>query len=240
MARRVAWERLSWALAFGAATTIALACLIARWYEYIPVAIFVLKHGPYGWTNVCPSHFGAATWRWRPLRGLETVNVTLWRVEQVARWQFRPSFNYRITDRTDPPHWSTPIDDAVRVARKAFPNSDLALSLHEYNEVAAGWPFLAMRATDLVPEASRSVLDSWRAGITLGSKRSGPRVIPLYPIWTGFLADTLVFAVPWYGAMLTLRHLRRRLNARYNRCPHCKYSLVGLTASICPECGTPR
>ena len=69
------------------------------------------------------------------------------------------------------------------------------------------------------------------------------RGLPIAPIWTGFLFNTLFYAALLYAAILALPlslvPLRRRLRARRGRCPKCNYDLAGLTGP-CPECGGER
>ena len=65
----------------------------------------------------------------------------------------------------------------------------------------------------------------------------GPRVLPLYPIGTGFVVNTL-----FYAAILSLLFtgpfvLRRFIRRRRGLCVQCAYDLRGAKHEACPECG---
>ncbi|MBZ0171590.1 MAG: hypothetical protein K8E66_04350 [Phycisphaerales bacterium] len=69
------------------------------------------------------------------------------------------------------------------------------------------------------------------------NSRHGGVVLPLRPILTGFLLDTLFYTAPVYTLLsipACVSGLHRRLT---NRCHRCGYHLDGLTADTCPECG---
>ena len=114
---------------------------------------------------------------------------------------------------------------------------------------ARGWPMLAMR------------YDGWSQGkrwrFTLPQPPpapsriggfdlryvwpSGPNVIlPLQPIWVGFLGNTLCYASAWWGLCSTPAPIRRWVRRRRGQCPTCGYDLRGNVAEGCPECGWRR
>ena len=65
----------------------------------------------------------------------------------------------------------------------------------------------------------------------------GPRVLPLYPIWTGFIVNTIFYAsLLWLliNVPLALLHMTRR---QRGLCVKCAYDLRGLDHEACPECG---
>jgi len=64
------------------------------------------------------------------------------------------------------------------------------------------------------------------------------RVIPLAPIWTGFAASSLLYALVWFGIFLTIvgpRVFHRSYRHARGCCTACGYQLAGLER--CPECG---
>lgn len=66
------------------------------------------------------------------------------------------------------------------------------------------------------------------------------RAVPTGVLAAGFAWDTAIFASLW-GAALSLPGLARKIHAkRGHRCQSCGYSLDGLTAAKCPECGRTR
>lgn len=76
-------------------------------------------------------------------------------------------------------------------------------------------------------------------GWSVGSTSAGPldpRVIPLEPIWSGLLLNTLVFGAAFLAFGTGLSMLRARGRRRANRCVSCGYPLGEL--ACCPECGT--
>ena len=106
------------------------------------------------------------------------------------------------------------------------------------------------RVTASLPDGSSRTLrsaawgDGVHAGVRLPERWSrgaadpwiASRFIPLQPLYRGFVANTLFYAVVLWtflrGPGVARRHLRRRRNL----CPECAYP-VG-ARSVCTECGT--
>ncbi len=112
---------------------------------------------------------------------------------------------------------------------------------HRWLSEATGWPLLAFywEGDDpREPEATIrwgfvTTLPPWMDGGNVGQ----PRIVPLHPIWSGLLVNSLV-----YGTILLLciqlpvstRRLRRR---KRGLCLRCGYPLG--QSLRCPECGVP-
>lgn len=60
------------------------------------------------------------------------------------------------------------------------------------------------------------------------------RVLPLRPIWPGFLVDTIFFTTVLALVVGSAHQGRRGLRRVRNRCPRCGYQARG---SVCSECG---
>jgi len=113
---------------------------------------------------------------------------------------------------------------------------------------ACGWPWLSMRGgwdTDLDAPAGKrhmpvaGVLVKAPADIGLGG-----RVLPLHVLWSGFLGNTLAYAVAswlllWFLAGRA-KATRRAFRVKRGRCPSCGYDLRGELEAGCPECGWRR
>lgn len=103
-----------------------------------------------------------------------------------------------------------------------------------------GWPLLAMSAEarwvshDAISLSSRNV-----AGIPIDSTqvRAGDavRILPLQPIWSGFVINTVLYASLWF-ALFSTGDMRSGLRRIRGRCVHCGYKLLP-EQTRCSECG---
>lgn len=111
-------------------------------------------------------------------------------------------------------------------------------------EDARGWPRLAFWCA--IPPHNANQLASVPRLIDGGllittpspGNLSSPVVLPLRPIPTGLLLNTLFYATLWTTLLFAPRALRRHLRAKNHRCPTCNYDLRNLPTTTCPECGT--
>ena len=62
----------------------------------------------------------------------------------------------------------------------------------------------------------------------------GPRGLPLYPIWTGFVVNMMFYAVLLWISFIARRIIRNKRGL----CVTCAYDLRGAEHEACPECGT--
>jgi len=66
-------------------------------------------------------------------------------------------------------------------------------------------------------------------------------MIPLFPIASGFITNTLIYASVLWLAFAAPRVLRTSRRRRRGQCLACGYELAGLApGSVCPECGHER
>lgn len=69
-------------------------------------------------------------------------------------------------------------------------------------------------------------------------RRGDGLVLPLFPIWRGYILNTLVWGLPLFALTFIPPALRRSLRRRRGLCPACAYDLRATPAgSPCPECG---
>ena len=96
-------------------------------------------------------------------------------------------------------------------------------------EIVHGWPLLAL--TSEWPDDR---------GVTVWALDFGDEVLPMIPIWPGFVINTI-----FYGAILSLLilgpfALRRLIRRNRGQCIKCGYDLRGDFSAGCPECGWQR
>lgn len=121
----------------------------------------------------------------------------------------------------------------------------------QISRVRYGWPFRSTYydAIGLSPTTDEMLLaDYWAitkklAGLRLGfeapswwPKVYGVRQIPVVPIPSGFLANTLIYAAVWLLSAAVIRGTRQLSRRRRGACLNCGYQLTG--NDRCPECGT--
>jgi hypothetical protein len=106
---------------------------------------------------------------------------------------------------------------------------------------ARGWPLRALAADLVFSPGQRLDQPTVRWGIALGpTVQYAPTVLPLRPVWPGFLVNTLLLALLPGVVVAAPAALRRWQRRRRGRCARCGYDLRGHTntPTRCPECGT--
>ncbi|MCA9291830.1 MAG: hypothetical protein KDA25_11930 [Phycisphaerales bacterium] len=98
--------------------------------------------------------------------------------------------------------------------------------------VAAGWPSRCLMAGGLGPSGA---MPTWQRGLGVGS--ASERVLPTSPIPSGFIANTIFYAILWGLGVIVFVHLRGKWRARRGYCARCNYPIGHLDA--CIECGAP-
>ena len=123
----------------------------------------------------------------------------------------------------------------------------IRLDKDKYRSVdARGWPFLS-----LWYGARQSVYGRYPAevsyGITVGQSRRTPnnlwentlniRALPWHPIWSGFVLNTISYAVSLWLFAAGVLAVCRVVRLRRGLCPSCAYPIGEST--VCSECGMP-
>ncbi len=112
-----------------------------------------------------------------------------------------------------------------------------------------GWPLYSMRCSFSIRWLGRPPGARTHDGIELEFKSQqgygygwmGVRALPLRPIWSGFIINTLFYGVFVWLAVPGEFALRRLLRAKRGLCMKCAYPIG--TGEVCTECGaavTPR
>ena len=111
---------------------------------------------------------------------------------------------------------------------------------------ADGWPLLALSAEARWRSYDAHGLNRVIGGVLVGSRivfpRDAPRILPLQPIWSGFVINSVLYTSLWFllfslGAIRS--GLQRHRRRRQQRCVHCGYKLVP-DQTRCSECGEDR
>ncbi len=129
----------------------------------------------------------------------------------------------------DPPSLGV-LDDP----RPAFLRRAPAPGFASIEGVSAGWPLHAAHSLTHVeghPGTARREHGLLR--LTISGKDI---VLPMFPIWTGLLGNTLLYGGALLLAWWSLRGLRMNTRRARGGCAGCGYPL-GLRMQRCPECG---
>jgi hypothetical protein len=105
-------------------------------------------------------------------------------------------------------------------------------------DIWSGWPADAMGYTlefGAAPYAVRGALTPPHRLIPKDGLVRDSHLLPLVPLWPGFVIDTLVYTALCWLLFFSPFTLRRIIRIRRGRCPACGYDMRGLDA--CPECG---
>jgi hypothetical protein len=115
--------------------------------------------------------------------------------------------------------------------------------------IAHGWPLPALYHVETA--AATSLLYSSRTGSRGGfeiplKRRSAwlyskaPVILPYWPLRTGIVVNTMLYAACWALMFHVPGVACRRLRVWRGRCPACAYDLEGQATPGCPECGRGR
>jgi len=142
------------------------------------------------------------------------------------------------------PYWSNASD---RPPEEVFNDPTLPW----YKEFGYGWPcrsgYVEVRTVVRTKTGQHIPRNVWSTTSGIEIVADNPnnrlpyfRVLPLRPIFPGFLIDTLFYGVIWYGLFFGTGATRRAIRRKRGRCPMCGYDLRGNFESGCSECGWNR
>ena len=235
--RRIRWvrpTRVVVALALGITATVVVAWKFSR------EAIYQRTQAPTRTWNAVQS--GNSYWVYHVRRG------TGWfQIDSNYSSQDLPDSDLITVDRRlRAPAWSK-----VAMALSDDPDSimDKQGTYFSWRDTASGWPMLAMRFRERTARKTELVGTQHRTKTTVTVQYGHPiwyqfglhNILPLRPMWPGFVVNTIVFAIIAYlmlalvgGGIAMLRVSQRQ---RKGLCSTCGYDLAGLTGGRCPECG---
>lgn len=121
-----------------------------------------------------------------------------------------------------------PTDPRPRFARRDHTGHDQSI-IYE----ASGWPLPAAAGRVIMDGSPATVWGEWQLPVRVGPLSLA---IPLRPIWTGLLGNTLFYGSITLALLIVLRHARTRRRRARGRCIACGYEL-GEGVATCPECG---
>lgn len=139
------------------------------------------------------------------------------------------------------PSWL--IESASALSQSAAPDDSLAVVN------AVGWPARALVASYWIEylrgRSQITVLKGvdatfFREGLFGASKPSNNLcILPVVPIWRGFIINTLTFSIPLLLSSTAIRMVRRSHRRRRGHCANCGYAIrqCGPASQTCPECG---
>ena len=104
---------------------------------------------------------------------------------------------------------------------------------------ADGWPLPALSAEARWQSYDALGMSPVIGGVRVGPRnvvpRDGVRILPLQPIWSGLIINTVLFVSLWF-TLFSLRDIRSRLRRRRGQCVRCGYQLLP-DQTQCSECG---
>ena len=157
----------------------------------------------------------------------------------LARWPSQPM------EKGEPPTWSA----VAAVFRTRQPQPQLPPNVWQEGwwyrmDLGLGWPCAAMGYRIDFDSGFDVAQLSYRftgslAGYSMFETGELPRVLPLRPIWRGFVFNTIFYAVILSVLCYAPAKLRRSVRARRGMCPVCAYDLRHADHAVCPECSRP-
>jgi len=223
------------AIVLGLATTIAVAWALAYFVDGGQTKTPYWQRGfkTEGATLVIPT----------PANATESTGRYMAQVTRVGRWGTDIVELAEVWDQRNGPAYGSP--HALLEGTSFATEMKAKLNRREAPIAwwrADGWPLLALSAEARWWSYDALGLKNYGGGVLVGSRHVPPgeavRMLPLQPIWSGLVIDSLLFACLWF-ALLSFGDIRRailRWTDRSGRCVKCGYILLPEQAR-CSECG---
>ena len=140
------------------------------------------------------------------------------------------------------PAWGS-MDEMTELFRSlpGPPGNPIVVEIRMYE--ARGWPMRSLWCLRSIYVEDGTGVIKWFsprgliATPILPDEYWGPRVLPLYPIWIGFIANMLFYSGFLWLLLPGRRALRREIRRKRGLCMKCAYDLQGADHKACPECG---
>jgi len=102
-----------------------------------------------------------------------------------------------------------------------------------------GWPFLAVSGSLYIyKDKTVGISGGWKFGTRLKTGSTEiPYLLPYRPVFWGFLADTLLYALLSFGIKRSILWQLSQSRGRRGHCLQCGYNLRHQHGQGCPECG---
>ncbi|MCH9057265.1 MAG: hypothetical protein IIB55_01415 [Planctomycetes bacterium] len=221
------------ALALGVTATVVVAWKFSR------EALYQRKQPNVTTWNAVKS--GSSYWVYSVQRGTGWLQI-----DANATMSDLPDSGPLPADRTlRAPSWSK-----AATASSDDPDSYTDGQAHlSWRDVASGWPMLALRFRERTARKSglagnRNLINTTvtiQYGHPITDRFGLHNILPLRPVWPGFVINTFLFTIPAYLVLVIVgagtAMLRRRRRRRKGLCTACGYDLAGLNGGRCPECG---
>ena len=231
--------RILLCLILGAVSTVAVAWGVSA----LPVRPITIVHD-YVDHAERPEIFFSVSRTWG------STSIQVWRFPEKSRLERQPAF------MGWPPAWTElhAIDDLPQLPSGAMMPLNFRGEAF-WQEKAFGFPCLAIAWIQMWDDQIQR--DCFRNGIVLEEGRGimDWRILPLRPIWPGFVIDTPFYAAIWGAIFFGFASAKRAIRRRRGRCPRCGYDLRGgvmsdkrlamsgetaTSTAGCPECGWNR
>ena len=233
--------RVAAAIMLGAATTVAVAWLLAL---YVDGGQATSARWSRGFKTDVANQLVPTPPLSPQQNGIHIVQVSRnrrWGTDIVEVW---PAWSEDPNRRLTPPGMIHTLVEGTSFEaemKEKFDNSESACALWR----ADGWPFLALSSEARWQSYDARGMSPVIGGVLVGPRNvvpdDGPRILPLQPIWSGLIINTVLYVSLWFTLfslrdIWDFRNIRSRLRRRRGQCVRCRYRLLP-DQTRCSECG---